>query len=252
MIEHDAEPAVAQRRLRARERQAVVGREDDERVVGQALLVERVQDRADALVERARAGLERRHVGARLGRVGQVRGRRAVERVAHRAGLEELAVGLEEADREEERLRRPAAEQLLGRGRDRVDLRGADVDDVVVAEHARVDGEVLLADERRPVAGLAQRVDDVAAVVVELPAAVREAGHPVDVRPLAGQQAGAAARAGRRRAERLAEQQPLVGEPLDVRRGDLVAVGLHVAAGVVRVEVDDVRWSMVLSLLSIE
>ena len=101
--------------------------------------------------------------------------------------------------------------------------------------------DVLLADERRPVPGLAQRVDDVAPVVAQLPAAVREPGHAVHVRPLAGQQARPAARAGRRRAERLAEQQALVGQALDVRRRDLVAVGLDVAAGVVRMQVDDVR-----------
>jgi hypothetical protein len=121
-----------------------------------------------------------------------------------------------------------------------VDLRRADLDDVVVAEHVRLLGHVLLADERRPVADLAQRVDDVAGVVVERPAAVREPGHPVDVRPLAGQQAGAAARAGGGGAEGLAEQQPLVGEPLDVWSLDLVAIGLDVAPGVVRVHIDDV------------
>ena len=38
-----------------------------------------------------------------------------------------------------------------------------------------------------------------------------------------------------------AEQQPLVGQPLDVRRRDRLAVGLDVAARVVGVQVDDVR-----------
>ena len=233
-------PRSDERRLRAREGQPVVRGEHDERVVGQAGLVEGVEDRAHALVQGARAGLEAGHVVARLGRVGQVGGRGAVEGVAHGAGLEELAMGLEEADRREEGLRRPAAQQLARGGRDRVDLRRADVDDVVVAERLRVAGDVLLADERRPVAGLAQRVDEVARGVGQLPPAVGQARHPVDVRPLAGQQAGAAARAARRRAEGLAEEQPLVGQPLDVRRRDLLAVGLHVAAGVVGVQVDDV------------
>ncbi len=45
----------------------------------------------------------------------------------------------------------------------------------------------------------------------------------------------------RRRAERLAEEEPLRREALDVRCHDLVAVGLDVAPGVVRMEVDDVR-----------
>ena len=53
---------------------------------------------------------------------------------------------------------------------------------------------------------------------------------------------GAAARAGRRGAERVAEQQALIGEPLDVRRRHRMAVGLHVAAGVVRVDIDDVGF----------
>ena len=235
-----AEPAVGQRRLRPGEGQAVVGRQHDERLVGQAGLVEGMEDGADPLVQRAGAGLEAGHVVPGLGRVGQVRRRDAVQGIAHGAGLEELAMGLEEADRGEEGLGR-AAEQQLARGRgDRVDLRRADVDDVVVAQRVRVPGHVLLADERRPVARPAQWVHQVAARVGQLPPAVGQAGHPVDVGPLARQQAGAAARAARGRAEGLAEEQPLVRQPLDVRRRDLLAVGLHVAAGVVGVQVDDV------------
>ena len=117
--QHHAEPAVGQRRLGAREREPVVGGEDHERVVGEVVLVERVEHRADALVERARAGLVGRHVAARLGRVGQVGRRQRVERVAHRGRLEVLAVGLEEADREEERLRRRARASSCERPRAR-------------------------------------------------------------------------------------------------------------------------------------
>ena len=249
--QHHADPAVGQRRLGAREREPVVGGEDHERVVGEVVLVERVEHRADALVERARARLVGGHVAPRLGRVGQVGRRQRVERVAHRGRLEVLAVGLEEADREEERLRRALGDQLQRRRRDLVDVVVVDVDDVVVAEHVRVAREVLLADERGPVAGVAQRVDEVVAVVVELEAAVGEArssrstcAHwPVS-------RHGAAAGARRRGAERLAEQQPLVGEPLDVRRRHLMAVGLDVAAGVVGVEIDDVRRHGISSVYS--
>ena len=106
-----ADPAVGQRRLRARERQAVVGREDHQRVVGDVLLVERVEHGADALVERPRARLVGRHVLARLGRVRQVGGRQRVQAVADRRRREVLAVRLEEADRQEERLRRALAQQ---------------------------------------------------------------------------------------------------------------------------------------------
>jgi hypothetical protein len=100
---------------------------------------------------------------------------------------------------------------------------------------------VLLAHEAGPVAGVAQGVHEVVAVVAQPEAAVREADHAVDVRPLAREEHGAAARARRRAAERLAEQQALVGQALDVRRRHGVAVGLHEAAGVVGMEVYDVR-----------
>ena len=63
---------------------------------------------------------------------------------------------------------------------------------------------------------------------------------PVAVRALPGQQRGARPRTYRGGAERLAEQHALVGEVLDVRRGNRIAVGLHVTAGVVRVNVENV------------
>ena len=53
-----------------------------------------------------------RRVSARVGQVGR---RQRVQRVAHRGRLEVLAVGLEEPDREEERLRRPLGDQLAAR-----------------------------------------------------------------------------------------------------------------------------------------
>jgi hypothetical protein len=62
--------------------------------------------------------------------------------------LEELAVGLEEPDREKERLRRVVSQQLERGRRDRVGARRADVDHVVVTQHGRIAGDVLLADQR--------------------------------------------------------------------------------------------------------
>src|SRR3954471_14779365 len=78
------------------------------------------------------------------------------------------------------------------------------------------------------------------AVVEQPEPAVREAEHPVRVGALAGDQARATGRATRGGRERLAEQDALIGQQLDVRREHAVAVGLHVAAGVVRVQVEDV------------
>ena len=235
-----AEAAVAQRRLRAGERDPVVGREDHDRVVGDLLLVERAEHGADAVVERARRLLERRHVAPRDRRVGQVGGRQRVERVPDRGRLEVVAVGLEEADREEERLARAVAQQRHGGGRDVVDLGGVGVADEVVAELLGIGGHVLLPHHRRPVAGVAQRVEDVLGRVGEPEPAVRQPEHPVAVRPAAGEHRGAAGRADRRGGERLAEEQPLVGEPLDVRRHHLMAVRLQIATGVVRHDEDDV------------
>jgi len=81
--EHDGETAVVQRRLRAREGDAVVRGEHDERLLGEAELVEPLEDRADALVECPRAGLEGGHVAARLGLVGQVGRGPRLQRIAH-------------------------------------------------------------------------------------------------------------------------------------------------------------------------
>ena len=58
---------------------------------------------------------------------------------------------------------------------------------------------------------------------------------PFVVAVLTGQKRRAAPRAGRRGAEGLPEQDPLVGQQLDVGRRDLKAVRLYVSAGVVRV-----------------
>jgi hypothetical protein len=76
------------------------------------------------------------------------------------------------------------------------------------------------------------------AVVVEREAAVGEADHPVGVGVLAGQQAGAAPRAGRGGAEGLAEDDALFGQTLDVRCPDSVSVGPDPPARVVGVDVE--------------
>jgi hypothetical protein len=150
-------------------------------------------------------------------------------------------VGLEEAHGEEERLTRRLRDQVHGGRCHVVHVVGVALDHVVVAEHRRVAGQVLLADQPRPVARLAQRVDDVVRVVVQREPAVGQTHHPVRVRVLPGEQRRARARARRGGAERLAEQQPLVGQALDVRRRHLMAVGLDEAPRVVRVQVEDVR-----------
>ena len=190
-------------------------------------------------VERAGAGVERRHVAARLGRVGQVRRRRDVAVLAVRRP-EELAVGLEEADRQEERLV-DRAQHVDRDGGDVGGPRRRDLHHLVVADHVRLLRDVLLADQHRVVARGAERVDEVPLVVVQRPAAVGQAEHPVAVGVPAGEQARAAGRAGGGGAERLPEQHALLRERLDPRRAHGGAHRLDVPAGVVRVEVQDVR-----------
>jgi len=79
----------------------------------------------------------------------------------------------------------------------------------------------------------AQGVDDMLAVVVEREAAVRQPKHPAAMRRLPGEQGGAAGRAGRRGAERLPEEQPLLRQLLKARGRNSVAIRLNIAPGVV-------------------
>jgi hypothetical protein len=153
-------------------------------------------------------------------------------------------VGLEEPDREEERLVRlgPFGDQSGGSRGDVAHLRGVEVDDPVVAYVGRVGRDVLLADQPRPVPGGTQHIDDMALGVGEAVAPVGEAKHAGRMGALPGQQGGARPRAHGRGTERLAEHHPLVGQVLDVRRGHRIAVRLHVTARVVRVDIKDVGW----------
>ena len=148
---------------------------------------------------------------------------------------------LEEADGEEEGPVAHALQEVEGHRHDVVRVVGGNLVDLVVAYDVGLLGDVLLADERGPVAELVQGVDDVVAVVFEGEAAVGEADHTTGVGVLAREQGGAAARAGRRGAEGLAEDDALLREALDVRRPRGVTVGPDPAPRVVGVDVEDVR-----------
>ncbi len=144
-----------ERRLGPRKGQAVVGGADDERVLREPLGVQGVEHGADAAVQRAGALLERCHVQARLRGVRQVRGRYDVVRLLGGGGAEELAVGLEEADGEEEGTVARLFEQVEGHGDHVVGAGRGDLEDFVVADHAGLLAYVLLPDKRRPVPVLA-------------------------------------------------------------------------------------------------
>ena len=202
------------------------------------------EHRADPLVERAGAGLERRHVPPgrprcrRCSPADGSRARRARTRARSTRGGSRRS---RPTGRTAGRCPARSAISRVAAGATSLTLVVSSVDDVVVADVVRIGRDVLLTDQARPVAGLAEHVHDVALGVGEAVAAVGEAEHAGRVGALPGQQRGPRARAHRRGAERLAEQHALVGEVLDVRRRHRVPVRLDVAAGVVGVEVQDVR-----------
>ena len=69
---------------------------------------------------------------------------------------------------------------------------------------------------------------------------MRKAEHPVIVRAMPGQEAGTAGRTSGCSVEGMPEQNPLAGEFLQVRRGDVESVWLNVSPGVVRMDVEDI------------
>ena len=139
--EHHADATVVHRRLRVREREAVVGREDHQRVVDDAVLVERVQHRADALVERPGAGLERGHVAPGLGRVDDV-ARAAASRGRRGPRSARSTRGGSRRTRPRGRTARsragPLGDEAGRRRRDVAHPVALELDDVVVADVVRV------------------------------------------------------------------------------------------------------------------
>ena len=145
----------------------MVGGADDQGALVQAGLLQRVEHGADAMIQRPGRGLVGGDVLADLHGVGQERRSQGVDPVAHAGGREEVAVGLEEADRHEERLLDPRAQRPDRRGGDLGGAGAVDLVDDVVAERVGVGGDVLLADQLGVVAGLAEDPDHLVVVVVE-------------------------------------------------------------------------------------
>src|SRR5216684_8514137 len=90
------------------------------------------------------------------------------------------------------------------------------------------------------IALFAQRVQQVLVVVIQRKPAMRQAKHTCAVRILARQQACAARRACWCSAECLAEQYSLFGQALNVWRWNSMTIGLHIAACVVRMNVENI------------
>src|SRR5260370_31009193 len=90
------------------------------------------------------------------------------------------------------------------------------------------------------IALFAQRVQEVLVVVIQRKPAMRQAKHTGAVRILARQQTCAARRACWRSAECLAEQYALFGHALNVWRWNSMTIGLHIAACVVRMNLETI------------
>ena len=163
--QHHADAVIGQIALHPREGNAVVSGADHQSVVRQAACVERIEHRTDPTVEYPRTGVEGRHILPGLRAVGEKAGRQAIPRMVLRPWRGELAVSLGETNGQEEGLPGHAA-QVAGSGRgDVFDATAWKLYDLVVPNALRPLGHVLDADQRRAVACLAKRVQDVLARV---------------------------------------------------------------------------------------
>ncbi len=102
-------------------------------------------------------------------------------------------------------------------------------------------GYVLRTGKHGAVPGVAQGGGEVLGGIAKAEATVGETHHAALMRRLAGEHAGATGRAGRRAGVRAAEEDALLGQPLQVRGVQAVTVRLDVSPGVVRMQVEDVR-----------
>lgn len=191
--ERHAEAAIEQIALHIGEGEAVIGGADDERVGAESAAFERVEHVTDALIENAGAGVKAGHIGAGGGGVGHRHGWLDVPRIVVGGGCGVGAVGFEEADVEEEGLGGTAVEEARG-GRDVGDAIRLRTAEIVIPDGLGLGGDVLEPAEDRAIAGIAERVENVAAVVGHREAAMCEAEHAVLVRTLSSEQRGATRR----------------------------------------------------------
>ena len=155
-------------------------------------------------------------------------------------GFRVFAMRFKEAGVQEEGLRRTAVQKLDGERRHRRGIRILRPQQFIEADFFGGARDMLQACEDRMVSGIAQRVQHVPRVIGHGKSAMRETEHAVLVGALAGEQRRTAGRAGGRGAERLPEENALRGQLLNIGRGHRVAVRLKVAAGIVRMQIDDV------------
>jgi hypothetical protein len=141
-----------------------------------------------------------------------------------------------------------AVQKLDGGRRDVAHQMALHGDNAIVTNEIGFCGDVLYPYECGLIAGLAERVHDVLAVIVQRKTTMGKAQHATAMGALPGQQAGSTGRAGRCSAKALPKQDAFLGKPLDVRRWNIVAVGLNVAPRVVGMDIQNVGTFHIVAL----
>jgi hypothetical protein len=113
--------------------------------------------------------------------------------------------------------------------------------DMIVTDSCRILRDMLQSGQLGMIAFGAQSMQYVTLVIRHCETAVRQPEHPVAVSALAGQQACAGRGARRISIMRVAEQNAFFREALQVRRGHSLTVRLDVTAGVMRVQIQNIR-----------
>ncbi len=240
--QRDAPAVILEVALHQGERHAVIRGADDERIAGEPVAVQRIENLADGAIHVSRAGVKRGRIEAGFRSIGDRRRGKRVAWIVRRRRLGIFAVSLEEADIQEEGRAVSAAQEFHSAGGDIGSRSGFGMKNLVEADDLRIGGYVLQTCQHRTVPGRTERVQDVLVVIVQTEAAMRQAQHPVAVRALAGEESRPAGRARRSGAERAAEQHSLAGQALQIRRRDSVPERLQVAAGIVRMQINDVGF----------
>ena len=243
----NADAVVAQRALHVREGRAVIRCVEHKGVVLQPQLANAIENPAEAGVRPLGGGEELGKIAARLVRVRQTGGNFHIVRLD--AGIDSLegAVCVVQAEREEEGLFMRAAQKFHGFfrvacvGLQRGHTGRFLLKYVGVAKTGNVGRFMVDAAEHRFHPVRAQPAAEMAAVVMQGKAPVRQAVHTVLVRVQARHQSAAARRARRPAAECGAKDAALPSEAHEVGGDRVGVIGLDVPARVVCMQINQVQ-----------
>src|SRR5579884_1318787 len=93
------------------------------------------------------------------------------------------------------------------------------------------------------IASFAQSMYEMLPIIIKGKTTMSQAKHARAMRILPGEQAGAAGRTGWRGTERLAKQDSFLGESLNIGGSNGMTIGLNIAPGIVRVDIEDI-WTI--------